>query len=164
MKICVLGDIHNKNLPDKLIEKIKSSDLVIGTGDFAEINIVKKIEKLSKKFIAVYGNLDSEEVRKVLPEVRVFEITKRKVGLYHGNGSPLWIEKRVLARLRKESKEHFDIIFFGHSHHATNKIIDKTLFFNPGSPTDIIFAPYKSFGIVEINKKTGKIKARIVRV
>jgi putative phosphoesterase len=54
-----------------------------------------------------------------------------------------------------------DIVIFGHSHQPFNQMVKGILFFNPGSPTDEIFAPYKSFGIIEINDT---IEARIVKI
>jgi len=36
------------------------------------------------------------------------------------------------------------------------------IYFNPGSPTDTIFAPYQSYGILEINGK--EIKRSIVKI
>ena len=41
-------------------------------------------------------------------------------------------------------------------------IIDGKIYFNPGSPTDRVFAPYNSYGIIEI--KDGKLKRRIVKI
>ncbi|MBU1888025.1 MAG: metallophosphoesterase family protein, partial [Candidatus Omnitrophica bacterium] len=52
-----------------------------------------------------------------------------------------------------------DIIIFGHSHVPMNEYIDGVLFFNPGSATDTVFAPYRSYGIIEI--ENGEVKAEI---
>jgi putative phosphoesterase len=60
------------------------------------------------------------------------------------------------------SQEKPDIIIFGHSHVPKNEYIDGTLFFNPGSVTDTVYAPYRSYGIIEIDK--GEIKAEIYKI
>ena len=41
-----------------------------------------------------------------------------------------------------------------------NEYIEGVLFFNPGSVTDTVYAPYRSYGIIEIDKD-GKINAEI---
>ena len=58
-------------------------------------------------------------------------------------------------------KDKVDIIIFGHSHTPENKKIDGILFFNPGSLTDKDFAPYNSYGILELNDE---IEAKIIRI
>jgi putative phosphoesterase len=81
------------------------------------------------------------------------EVNHFKIGLTHGDGAPQGIVERV--------KHHFtdvDAIIFGHSHQPLNEQRDGILFFNPGSPTDRIFAPYTSIGILEVNDTiTGRI-------
>ena len=66
-----------------------------------------------------------------------------------------------MATVRKEFKQ-VDVIIFGHSHIPCNERIDGVLFFNPGSPTDKIFAPYNSYGMIEITGKN--INARIIKI
>ena len=77
----------------------------------------------------------------------------------HGYGDP----RNLIDMLKKEfSAQKPDIVIFGHSHTPMNKYIDGTLFFNPGSPTDTIFAPYKSYWIIEI--QDDNINAKIYRL
>ena len=53
------------------------------------------------------------------------------------------------------------MLVFGHSHQPMNEIKDGILHFNPGSPTDKIFAPFNSYGILEINDK---INGKIIKI
>ena len=55
-----------------------------------------------------------------------------------------------------------DAIIFGHSHEPVNMVKNGVLFFNPGSPTDKIFAKANSYGILEITDK--KIEGKILRL
>ena len=57
--------------------------------------------------------------------------------------------------------EDVDVIVFGHSHTPLNEVEEGVLFFNPGSPTDKVFAPYNSIGILHVDKK---IKGEIIRL
>ena len=56
-----------------------------------------------------------------------------------------------------------DIIVFGHSHLPMNEYIKGVLYFNPGSATDTVFAPYRSYGIIEI-KKDGTLNSNIYKI
>ncbi|MCM8820062.1 MAG: metallophosphoesterase family protein, partial [Candidatus Omnitrophica bacterium] len=58
--------------------------------------------------------------------------------------------------------DEIDIFVFGHSHFPIDEEIDGKIFFNPGSPTDKIYAPYCSYGSLEINDKT--IERRIIKL
>jgi len=84
-------------------------------------------------------------------------VGKFKIGLIHGYGAP----KDIINTVRKEF-DKVDVIVFGHSHKAINIKKDGIIFFNPGSPTDSIFAPYKSYGIIEVGDKT--IEGKIVKI
>jgi putative phosphoesterase len=55
-----------------------------------------------------------------------------------------------------------DVVIFGHSHWPVNETINNVLYFNPGSPNDVVRAPYCSYGIINID--AGKISAKIVKV
>ena len=64
--------------------------------------------------------------------------------------------------VQKEFKDKkVDVIVFGHSHHPMNEIKDGILFFNPGSATDTVFAPFRSYGVLEISDV---IKGRIIKI
>jgi putative phosphoesterase len=54
-----------------------------------------------------------------------------------------------------------DVVLYGHSHMPMLSGHDSMLLLNPGSPTQKRFAPYRSYGILEIGET---IEARIVPV
>ena len=140
------------------MDDFQSVDLIIHAGDFCTIADLKIFKKLKKTY-AVFGNMDGLELRQVLPERDIFEVEGKRIGLYHGHGAP----DRVLDFVKAEFKhEGVDIVIFGHSHHAINKTIDNVLYFNPGSPTDVVRAPYCSYGILEI--KNGNVISQIIKV
>jgi putative phosphoesterase len=58
--------------------------------------------------------------------------------------------------------DNMDVVIFGHSHHALNERLGTTLYFNPGSPNDVVKAKYFSYGLIRI--EGGKIKAEIIRI
>jgi putative phosphoesterase len=94
-----------------------------------------------------------------LPKQLSFKCEDVTIGLVHGQGAP----GKVLDGVRECFKsEKLDAIVFGHSHAPMNKVVDGILFFNPGSPTDTVRAPFKSYGILEVTGKT--IKGQIIKL
>jgi len=98
---------------------------------------------------AVYGNMDSGELKRMLPDKRTIDVAGRQIGLFHGSGGPWGMAERVRPLFGD-----IDVIIFGHSHLSFNEYIRGTLMFNPGRARD-------SFGILTIEKE---IEAEIVRV
>lgn len=160
MRIIVLSDTHIPDRGDDLpliVEKeCMKADMIIHAGDFTSLEFFNKLKKM-KPVKAVFGNMDCCQLRDILKDKEAFEIKKHKIGLIHGFG----MTENILDNVKKSFNETFELIIFGHSHSAINKKIGTTLFFNPGSPTDKIFADANSFGIIEIDKT---IKTRIVKL
>ena len=160
MKILVLSDTHMprsaQDLPQEVYDRIGDVDMIIHAGDLSEMEILDKLRAL-RPTTAVCGNMDSMRLRSVLKEKEVIEIEGVKIGLVHGHGAPI----NLVETVKKEFKGA-DAIIFGHSHKPMNEVKDGILFFNPGSPTDIVFAPYRSYGIIDVTK--GKIKGEIVKL
>lgn len=161
-KIGVISDTHiperAEKIPEKIFDLFKDVDLILHAGDLCEMTVLKDLEKITK-VIAVHGNMD-ESTCGELPEAVLIEIDNLKIGLTHSYGAPFGIWKRALEMF--DEIEDIDCIIFGHSHRALNEVHDDILFFNPGSPTDRIFSPIRSAGILTI--KDGKIKGEIVKV
>ncbi len=157
MKFVVISDTHiptrAKNLPEIVLEEIRNSDGIIHAGDFTSIDFYRQLREIKSLLYAVKGNMDDDEIYHFLPEVLVFEVEGVKMGLYHGIGAPWGLEKKVLEKF-KDSKD-IKLIIFGHSHKPLKREEGGITLFNPGSPTDTIFAPKKSFGILEVQE--GKI-------
>lgn len=162
MKIGVIADTHipdrAKGLPPKVLEAFKKVDMVIHAGDLVEACVLDELKSVCKDVRGVWGNMDPYEIRKELPEKAVIVIGGHKIGVMHGYGNPA-----SLIDILKEAfaKDKVDMVIFGHSHSATNEKKDGIIYFNPGSPTDKIFAAQNSYGIIEINDK---ITSKIVKI
>ncbi len=161
MKIGVVSDTHiprtAAELPAKLVKGLEGVDLIIHGGDFVETRVIEELREISR-FEGVHGNMDPPHVRTVVKRKEVLELGNFKVGVIHGGGSPHGLEERVW---REFSDESVDIIIFGHSHTPHKAWRQGVLLFNPGSPTDRIFAPFPSFGMLTLEDE---IAAEIIRL
>jgi len=164
MRILVISDTHIPTAASRLSllveEEAKKSDCCIHAGDFVSYSAYEALSNLKKTY-AVCGNMDQDRLKAELPKQRILEFEGIKLALTHGSGHPANLIDYIGSQFRSDL-EKIDIFVFGHSHCATNKEIDGKVYFNPGSPTDKVFASYRSYGILEI---TGtKIERRIVKI
>ena len=161
-RVGVIADTHipkqAQQLPEELLEQLAKVDFIIHAGDFEDLETLKELQKMDR-VIAVFGNMDSKKVKDQLPEREVLNVDHYKIGIIHGWGDPHTLPKRVLEEFRSDN---VDCVVFGHSHQVYNQAIDSILMFNPGSPTDTMFAHFKSFGILETSPEG--IKGEIVRL
>ncbi len=158
MKIGVVSDTHSKAIPQQVFDSFRDVDLIIHAGDFCSVADLKKFQDI-KTVKAVRGNMDENSLSAILPERDIFTWGNFKIGIYHGRGP----RNLVLEAVQEEFKnERVDAVIFGHSHQPFNEELNGVLYFNPGSPNDPIFAPYCSYGILEV--KSGKIVGKIVKV
>ncbi len=161
MRILVLSDTHipltTKSLPKIIVEELKKSSLCLHAGDFVDIRVAEEISKYTK-LIGVRGNMDSLQIKEKFPAKQIISVEGVKLGIIHGEGSPF----KLLKRVEEELGPHLDVYIFGHSHAPYNEVYKGRIFFNPGSPTDKIFAKFNSYGILEIEKK--KIRREIIKI
>ena len=162
MKIVVLSDTHvpisAKSLPRKVYEYLKTCDLIIHAGDIVEPSFMKELETFAP-VRAVKGNMDNPSLQESLPEYLIVEANGKKIGIAHGKGP----STKVVQSVAEIFDRKVDIIIFGHSHSPVNEKRGNILFFNPGSPTDTVFAPYRSFGVLDISD-TGAVSSEIIRI
>ena len=150
MKIGVVSDTHSKEMPGQKLKDFKAVDLIIHTGDFCDIEDYQVLSKI-KEVKGVYGNMDTVAIRQLFPRRQIIKCGAFNIGLFHGEGPPRTILESVKGEFKKDK---VDMVIFGHSHQPLNEEDGGVLYFNPGSPTDTIFAPYCSYGLIEINDKS----------
>ena len=151
MKIGVVSDTHATSftqLPDQILRTLTEVDLIIHTGDFVARDVLDGLKRL-REVKAVQGNMDSEELKRILPEKETMVIEGRRIGIIHGWGSPHGIDDRLGGMF-----EDVDIIVYGHSHYSQNEVKRGILFFNPGQAKN-------SFGILTIDQD---VKGEIINL
>jgi len=140
MKIGVLSDSHIASfaqLHEKIVRTLAEVDLIVHAGDFVAKDVLDGLKQLGE-LKAVRGNMDSDELKRILPEKELLEIEGKKIGIIHGWGSPHGIDDRVGNEF-----SGVDIIIYGHSHYPQNESKNGVFFFNPGQARN-------SFGILTI--------------
>jgi len=97
MRVAMIADTHVntiEDLPKKIIDALSTVDLIIHAGDFTDVQLLRDLEEL-RKVKAVQGNMDSRELKAILPAKEIIEIMDKRIGITHGSGSPWGIEERV---------------------------------------------------------------------
>jgi len=164
MRILVLSDTHipvnAEHIPEPVLAEAKNCELCIHAGDFIDYSVYETLSSLVRT-IGVCGNMDNDSIRRKLPGKKIITVEDIKIGITHGRGAPDTLVNYV-QNLFAGEWDDLDMIIFGHSHQALDKTINGKHFFNPGSCTDTMFAPFNSYGILEINKK--EIHSKIIRL
>lgn len=151
MRIGVLSDSHVSSaaqLPERVVSALAEVDIIIHAGDFVAKDVLDGLKQLGE-VKAVRGNMDSEELKQLLPEKELLEIEGKRIGIIHGWGSPYGIDDRV-----GEVFSGVDIIVYGHSHYPQNETKNGVLFFNPGQAKN-------SFGVLTIDKE---VRGEIIKL
>jgi putative phosphoesterase len=164
MRILVISDTHipvsAHKLPSIIEEEARKSDCCLHAGDFITIETFELLNSWTKAY-GVHGNMDDSSIIEELPLKQILKFEEITIGLIHGRGTPGNLINYINCEFYQELAD-IDVFVFGHSHQSMNKDIDGKIYFNPGSPTDQIFTPYRSYGILEINGKD--IKSEVIQI
>lgn len=160
MKLGVIADTHipdrYEKLPAAVTRALMNVDLIVHAGDFTSLEYYQQLKKI-KPLLAVYGNIDTVQLNGILREKETVVLEGYKIGLTHGFGG----QEAVFENVKKIFNSSYDLVIFGHTHRPLYEIIGKTIYFNPGSPTDHIFTDVNSYGLIEL-KET--IAAKIIEL
>ena len=149
MQVAVISDTHmdggRRRLPDRCVELIEQSDLVLHAGDIMSVEALIEIEAIGTPLRAITGNMDGWELRDRLPDELELELEGAHLAMVHDAGPAAG----RLARMRKRFPEA-DAVVFGHSHLPLHERGGDFQIFNPGSPTERRKAPRHSMGLATI--------------
>jgi hypothetical protein len=156
--IGLIGDTHIPSrapeIPKNIISDFqdKSIDYLIHLGDFTELTVLNYLQETfgKDKVIGILGNMDSNNIKGILPETLDFNLFGHKIFITHGTGGPNIIIKRLN---KMHNLANYDIIIFGHVHRPYNeRWRDGKLYLCPGTPTDTVFTDINSYGFLRISK------------
>jgi putative phosphoesterase len=138
------------SLPQKIFEVLKNADYIVHAGDLVEMSVIDDLEQIAP-VLAVHGNMDSLDAKNALPELDSLKIFDWKIGVIHDPAVYSGTEKMV--EIAKNNC--FNVLVYGHTHSAKMNWEDKTLYINPGSPTDpASFTNQPSVATLKITKES----------
>lgn len=151
--VAIVADTHmpkgGRRLPDRCLELLAASELIVHAGDWSALEVVELLEGLGPPLIGVHGNVERPAVRERLPERAEFELGRRRVGVVHDGGAT----RGRLARMRR-AFPGADAVIFGHSHMPLVEVDeDGFQIFNPGSPTERRRSPTHTMGTLDLDRE-----------
>jgi len=151
MLIAVISDTHlprgARRVPEACVERIAAADLLLHAGDFSTLEVLRELEAIGPPLVGVHGNVDSAELRQLLPAERVVEVEDARIAMVHDAGPRTGRLKRMRARFG----ERADVVVFGHSHTPLHEQAeDGFQILNPGSPTERRRAPRHTMGLIRV--------------
>ncbi|MBA3262613.1 MAG: metallophosphoesterase family protein [Thermoleophilaceae bacterium] len=151
MLVAVIADTHlprgARRLPDACVERIAAADLLLHAGDFITAEVVRELEAIGPPLVGVHGNVDSSEVRRLLPAERAVGVEDARIAMVHDAGP----SAGRLRRIRLRFADVADAVLFGHSHLPLHEqAADGFQIFNPGSPTERRRAARHTMGLARV--------------
>lgn len=125
VRICVLSDTHSR-LTREVIEFCRGADHILHAGDVGSDFILPELESIAP-VACVSGNVDAPGLAPMRLKIIIagWRIMIQHIVLHRGEPSS---ELKMLLE-----HEAMDLVIFGHTHQPLCRMIDKTVFFNPGS-------------------------------
>ena len=150
MLIAVISDTHlprgNRTLPAACVERLRNADLILHAGDLMTADVLADLRALGPPVQAVHGNVDDEQVRRLLPSARLVDAGGARIAITHDAGPAVGRLERLRLRFADA-----DAVVFGHSHVPLHERDDSGFqIFNPGSPTDRRRQPVHTMGLAHV--------------
>jgi putative phosphoesterase len=163
MVIAVISDTHmprgSRRLPRGCLERIASADLLLHGGDLMTVEVLRELEAIGPPVVAVHGNMDTAEVRRLLPAERIVEAGDVRIAMLHDAGP----RTGRLDRMRRRFGDRADAVVFGHSHLPVHeRASDGFQIFNPGSPTERRRAPVHTMGVARV--ESGMLQFELIEL
>jgi putative phosphoesterase len=159
----IISDTHiptrTSVLPDSVYNAFENVDYIIHAGDLVELNVIDQLDQIAP-VLAVHGNMDTPATKNALPKTNLLKIMNWSILVTHDPTTTYGI-----SNLREITKlNQFNVLVFGHTHTASIIWEGKTLYINPGSPTDPQphFSCKPSVAILKVTKDT--ITPRLVEL
>ncbi len=150
-RIGLISDTHSY-LDPSVFHHFQTCDEIWHAGDIGNEEILQQLSDF-KPTRAVYGNIDSNELRWSLPENAIFELEGFRILITHIAGKP----SHYTTRVKKLVTEHTpNLLICGHSH-ILRVIKDPSypdlLYINPGAAGRVGFHSIRTLIRFELNQK-----------
>ena len=151
--------VRAREIPQKVFEVFDKVDFIIHAGDLVDLSVIDDLEQLAP-VLAVYGNMDGPKIRGKLPKINSAKVLNWKIGVTHDPKALFG-----MGKMREIVKQNdLNVLVYGHTHNPRIKWEGKTLFINPGSPTNPLppFITKPSVALLRITKE--KIMPELIRI
>lgn len=125
VRLCVLSDTHGRLTKD-VLEFCQNAEHILHAGDVGSDVILPELENIAP-VACVAGNVDAPGLAPMRLQTIIASWRIMIQHIVWDRGGPSREFKVLLER------EAMDLVIFGHSHQPLCRMIDKTVFFNPGS-------------------------------
>jgi putative phosphoesterase len=123
--------IRARCIPKMVFKVFENVDFIIHAGDLVQLAVIDELEQLAP-VLAVHGNMDGPEVSGALPKLNSLKVLDWKIGVMHDPSTMFG-----MGKMREIAKTNgFNVFVYGHTHNSSIKWEGKTLYVNPGSPTN----------------------------
>ena len=141
--------IRAKCIPKMVFKVFENVDFIVHAGDLVQLAVIDELEQLAP-VLAVHGNMDGPEVSGALPKLNSLKLSDWKIGVMHDPSTMFGMGKmREIAR-----QNGFNVFVYGHTHNSSIKWEGKTLYINPGSPTNpTSFISRPSVGLLKVTRE-----------
>lgn len=150
LTIGVIADTHvydrgSRRLPPEILDLFRrlGVGLILHAGDVNTASVLRRMEEVAPT-LAVYGNNDSDELRRTLPLSVAFAVGGFAFVLLHGH------QARTARAAARRYAGRVDCVVYGHSHIPKMEVEEKTLLFNPGSATERRWQPHFGVGVIRV--------------
>jgi hypothetical protein len=169
----IIGVVSDTHIPDRVLDlhpdlilalKAEGVGLILHAGDISSPHTLERLAEAAP-VIAVQGNRDFISLAK-LPAEEDVRINGVHIYLAHGHGTflhYLW-DKCVYALIGYEfdryrrflsgTSQGADVVVYGHTHRPENRMVEGTMFFNPGSAGPNFERLKPSFGTLRVDSKS----------
>ena len=159
MHVAVIADTHlprgSRRLPGACVERLRAADLILHAGDLVSLSFLDELRALGPPVAAVYGNMDTPDLKLLLPKQHFIEAAGARIGMVHIAGPRAGRESRLTARF-----PDCTAVVYGHTHVPQLEQVAGVWVLNPGSPTERRRAPMRS--MLELRIARGEIEPVLV--
>jgi hypothetical protein len=158
MRFLVMGDTHGENNRIKaLLEQYAGQvQAVFHVGDH-DYDLLQFKDTTKLPLLAVAGNCDDTNLSS---RERLLTFGERRVYITHGNAFQLYLNTNRLVNRAHEKGA--SVCFFGHTHESAIFTVKGIFFMNPGSLANPRDGKRPSYGLLDIDDKTGNTNGEII--
>jgi putative phosphoesterase len=142
--------VRARCIPKMVFKIFENVDYIVHAGDLVKLTVIDELEQLAP-VLAVHGNMDGPEVSGALPKLNSLKISDWKIGVMHDPHTLFG-----MGKMRKIANQNgFNVFVYGHTHSSSIKWEGKTLYINPGSPTNPIpsYISKPSVALLKVTKE-----------